>query len=282
VKKEFRVVRAPAKQPVGGAQHQDLGGGQIPIGRINREKIEGREVKGELQKLDGRRADPPLDRIELRNARMPFQAVRGGEQAPRAGFIKGDVRAMSRAERVQKFGERNAAIANRIESRYNAAEEARAANAGPVNNMGRIETPNRGVGRIVPGLDYGDEFPQSATSAVVNPRSSVSPMMPDPWEAPTSAPRTQMERSGGMQPLKRPPAALPYGAGDNPFGVQGPEEGNLGRRTYSSIKNFMKSPQNKRGRRIGYVSAGTGAGIIGLDALIGGERDKREEEAMYR
>jgi len=291
--KEFRVVRAPAKQPVGGAQHQDLGGGQIPIGRIGREKIEGREVKGELQKLDGRRADPPLDRIELRNARMPDQAVRGGEKAPRAGFIKGDVRAMSRAERVRKFGERNAAIANRIEDRFNAAEEARVANAGPVNNMGRIETPNRGVGRIIPGLDYGDEFPQSATSAVVNPRASVSPEMGGgsvPPKPPVMAPAMSPEPEGSYRPIDDS-IRNQLGELNSGDAVQGPRqpmiprERSFGERAdyaINKIKGYAKSPRYTRGRRIGYATAGTGAGIVGLDALIGGEREKREEEAMYR
>ena len=50
----------------------------------------------------------------------------------------------------------------------------------------------------------------------------------------------------------------------------------------NKMKGYAKSPRYIRGRRIGYATAGTGAGIVGLDALIGGEREKREEEAMYR
>ena len=263
---EYRVVRDPAKQPVGGAQHQLLGAGQVPIGRIQREKIEGREVKGELQKLDGRRADPPLDRTELRNARMPYQGVRGGEQAPRAGFIKGDVRGMSRAERVQKFGERNAGIANRIEDRYLAAERARRDNAPIANNLGNISEPRSGVGRFIEGLDYG-AFPQAATSAAVNPQASVSP-----------------EMGGGSIPPK-PPAISAAASNPQPekyeqlgykFRPDGASRGNRDRREI--VKRLEQGAMRRRAGLAAGAGAAAGAGLM---ALIGGERDKRQQEAQY-
>ena len=37
-----------------------------------------------------------------------------------------------------------------------------------------------------------------------------------------------------------------------------------------------------RHRRGGLIAAGAGLGVAGLNSLIGGERDKREEEEMYR
>lgn len=257
--KEYRVVREPNKQPVGGAQHQLLGGGQIPVGRIGREKIEGREVKGELQKLQGRQADPPLDFQELRGARMPDQAVRGGEKAPRAQFIRGEDAQLSTAALIAKHGKARGELAAGVRRRAVEDDARRQAAAPPRNVMGRIQaaTPNKGIGRVVPGLDYETRI-----------------LEPDPWTQPMGTGRG-VNQTPSAPTASRPQLALPYRAGDNPFGVQGPEEGNLGRRTYSSLKNFAKSPQHKRGRRIAY---GAGA-LTGLAALIGGERDRREEEA---
>ena len=276
--KEFRVVREENRKVVGGAQHQNLGAGQVPIGRINREKVEGREIKGELQKLDGRRADPQLDRIELRNARMPDQAVRGGEKAPRARFIKGDVRAMARSERERRFGPTNAAIANNIEDRFLAAEAERRANAPMQNDRGRLVVGNGGAGlqRPAAGLDFGDWYSQEATSAVVNPRASVSP-----------------EMGGGSVPPKPPvltaaadnniPEPARNGAMQGPRQSMIPRKRSLGERAdyaMNKMKGYATSPRFQGRRRVAYgVGAGV-AGLAGLDALIGGERESRQQEAM--
>ena len=104
-----------------------------PVARINREKIEGREIKAALQALDGRQADPPLNVKELAQARMPFQAAIAGQAIPRAQFLKGKAVGMSPAERIEVFGPVNGEIANRLERVRNAMIEKVAPNpANPV------------------------------------------------------------------------------------------------------------------------------------------------------
>ena len=243
--KEYRVVREPNKQPVGGAQHQLLGGGQIPIARIGREKIEGREVKGELQKLQGRQADPPLDFQELRAARMPDQGARGGEKAPRAHFIRGEDAQLSTAALIAKHGKARGELAAGVRRRAVEDSARRQAAAPPRNVMGRIEeaNPNKGIGRPVPGLEYeatggGNEPPK--------PPTAVAASTPEP---------EKYQRLGYK------------------FRPDGASRGNRDRREV--IKRLERGSTQ---RRAGLAAAGV-AGVAGLAALIGGERDRREEEA---
>ena len=248
---------------VGGAEHQLLGGGQVGVGRIGREKIEGREVRTALQELDGRQADPPLTQQELRDARMPYQGAAGGEKPARAAFIKGDVRDLPREERKRRFGAKNAEIANSVEDRYLAAERARRESAPPRNNLGNISS---GVGRVVKGLEY-ESFPQNATSAVVNPQPSVSP-----------------EMGGGSIP-PRPPVVAAAASDPQPekyqqlgykFRPDGASRGDRERREV--IKRLEKGAARRRAGLAAGAGAAAGAGLM---ALIGGERDKRDQEAQY-
>ena len=73
----------------------------------------------------------------------------------------------------------------------------------------------------------------------------------------------------------------------NPFGVQGPEEGNFGRRAYSLAKNMGRRGRQKFNAAPAYqqVGAGVGAatlGIAGINSMINGEKEKRQQEAMYQ
>ena len=282
-------VRRP--NAVGGAQHQLLGGGQVGVGRIGREKINGREVRAALQELDGRQADPRLNPQELRDARMPYQAAAAGEKPARAAFIKGDVRDMPRAERARRYGAKNAAIANRVEDRYLAAERARREGAPPANDRGRITPREQSIGRIVEGLQYESEFPQSATSAVVNPRESVRAIdRADVWNN-ASVPPAQAKRE-----FTEP--RISYNIPGQRFGQQGPRpdyvkagkklkgpDTSPSNRTISREADYRQAVQNySKVRRFGRNSAiagGAVAGLAGLDALIGGERDKRQQEEQF-
>ena len=304
-KKKYYVVRRPAKETTGGAEHQLLGSGQVGVGRINREKIEGREVRTALQELDGRQADPPLTQQELRDARMPYQGAAGGEKPARAAFIKGDVRDMPREERARRFGAKNAAIANSVEDRYLAAERARREAPKPdsyaaerraadsaiedqidarSSEMKQYRERKRlqnvpdgtlsqlilgpdgiqGVGVEVPNLR---PFPQAATSAVVNPQPSVSP-----------------EMGGGSIP-PRPPVVAAASSDPQPekyqqlgykFRPDGASRGDRERREV--IKRLEKGAARRRAGLAAGAGAAAGAGLM---ALIGGERDKRDQEAQY-
>jgi hypothetical protein len=104
-------------RPVGyGGDHPALGGGEAKIAMLNREKIEGKEVKAQLQKLDGRRGNPgePLNQQELGQARMPFQAGIAGQDIPRARFVKGEDRNLSTDQIYEKYGPVNGQIANAV------------------------------------------------------------------------------------------------------------------------------------------------------------------------
>ena len=254
-------------RPVGyGGEHPALGGGEAKIAMLNREKIEGKEVKAQLQKLDGRRGNPgePLNQQELGQARMPFQAGVAGQDIQRARFVKGDVRAMSEDAIYEKFGPVNGQIANAVIQRF---EQAQGTN--PDGFGARVERQrNMDPG---PSVDVG----------------------PDPYTQPlgTGAGITQerQKRLAGAAPQ----AALPYGL-DTSGATQGParaprqgptqgprRERSFGeRRDYAvnKIKGYATSPRFQTARRRGYAAGGAVAGLAGLDALIGGERDNREQE----
>ena len=108
------------------------------------------------------------------------------------------------------------------------------------------------------------------------PPSVVASPSPDPWQTP---PGQGYGANLGVQqgPLRN---GRPSGGQQGP--MQGPgRERSLGERrdfAINKIKGFATSPRYQRGRRVGYgVGAGL-AGIAGLDALIGGESERRQEE----
>jgi hypothetical protein len=122
------------------------------------------------------------------------------------------------------------------------------------------------------------------------PPSVVAAASPDPWQTPPAT-------GGGFtdQPLKRMDASmlnvlaeLNSGAAQGPAraSIQGPTQGPKRERTFgerrdfavNKMKGYATSPRFQRGRRISYGAGGAVAGLAGLDALIGGERDNREQE----
>ena len=97
----------------------------VPIARAGNAKIEGKEVAGQLQALTGNgrtgkgSPDVPLNAQELAQARMPFIAGIQGEPIKRALFLRGKGVNMTPEQRVAAFGDKNAAIANRLERERN-------------------------------------------------------------------------------------------------------------------------------------------------------------------
>jgi hypothetical protein len=235
-----------------GGDHPALGGGAAKIGMLNREKVEGREVKAQLQKLDGRQGNPgePLNQQELADARMPFQAGIAGQDIPRARFVNGADRQLSTDQIYEKYGPVNGQIANAVIQRANQSE-----GTNPDGFGVRVERQRN--------MDPGPRFDPG----------------PDPWSQPVGTgngiSQEVAKRSGGSAQK-----ALPYGiSASGP--AQGPVPGSARKQFTDRANNFGKSPKYERMNRYGRRSAiagGAVAGLAGIDALIGGERNKREEE----
>ena len=135
---------------------------------------------------------------------------------------------------------------------------------------------NPGVMKLGRG-ETGFEAPLSRNEFQYANRKGISP---DPWDSESSSSRVELSEIQKEAERRQRPA-LPYGISENPSGIQGPDEGSAFRQVYNKVRNYAKNPRYTRGRQIGYAVAGTGAGVVGLDALVGGERDRREEEVQY-
>jgi hypothetical protein len=228
------------------------------------------------------------------DAQMAIQGGLKGE-VPRANFIKGDVRKMGRPERVRKFGKANADAAGKVEANFLAGEEAR-----------RRRAAGQQIVEIRPrrGGDVGN-FPTANVVQVnvppVQPKQPIQParvapsMAPDPW-AGTGPARVE---TAVQQPQKGPQLALPPGRSPRPMPTdmraelfkldgppQGPEPGVNSYRSAPDGPTYTKANRQEvsnrikrgiRGRQFGGAAAAAGA-TAGLAALIGGERDQREQE----
>jgi hypothetical protein len=272
-----RGENAGVDRPVGyGGEHPALGGGEAKIAMLNREKIEGKEVKAQLQKLDGRQGNPgePLNQQELGQARMPFQAGVAGQEIQRARFVRGEDRNLSTDQIYEKYGPVNGQIANDVIRRNRAAQGIQAdgfsmPKADPIaaQKVARMQEP-------LSGITYNETAPdQWATQPATG----------------TGITQEVQKRLAGAAPQ----AALPYGIdmdgatqGPSRAPRQGPTQGPTRERSFgerrdfavNKIKGYATSPRFQTGRRRGYAAGGAVAGLAGLDALIGGERDNRDQE----
>lgn len=306
---EYRVVRDTNNQIVRGArvpefgndeaQLQKVGPGNIQVGVNQDGSPRFQDRVAALQQLSGRQAEGGLNPAELRDARNGLMGAVIGEGRGNFGFAKPLPEGVSESDDRQFFMDQAKERAKgkpvdvgRVNRNVQRRREilANAANPRPNQVLGVMGTAEKALREkesmvrneiMNRGIVKAPMNQQAATSAVVNPRSTASPIISDPWEAQAPAPRVLSGGGNAMQAPTKPILALPYGAGDNPFGVQGPAEGSLGRRAYSSVKNFMKSPQNVRGRRIAYGIGGGTAALAGLSALIDGEREQREQGGTY-
>ena len=103
-----------------GGNHPALGGGAAQVDMIRGQKVEGKDVRAQLQALDGRKGNPgePLDAGELAQARMPFQGAVKGEGAPRAAFVRGADRGLNEEQLIAKHGPANGKIAAQVIRRF--------------------------------------------------------------------------------------------------------------------------------------------------------------------
>ena len=228
------------------------------------------------------------------DAQMAIQGGIRGE-VPRANFIRGDVRKMGRPERVRRFGKQNADAAGRVEANFLAGEEAR-----------RRRDAGQQIVEIRPrrGGDAGN-FPTANVTQVnvppVSPKQPIQParvapsMAPDPWAGTGPA---RME-TAVQQSQKGPQLALPPGRSARPITSEMKQQ--LNQLTPERVVNNppgneyrfspdYQNPKNRINREIGKRidrqnlrrrvggGAAAAAGVAGLAALIGGERDQREQE----
>ena len=211
--------------------------------------IRDRDVRAQLQALDGRKGnlDEPLNQADLAQARMPFQGAVKGE-AQRARFVRGEDRGLNEDQLIEKYRPANGKIAAQVVRRFEQQEGTKSDGFGV--QLQRNEMPNE----------------------------RFNPEEPDPW---MQEPGTRLQRSTAKEPA-RTPANIPQ----LPYGIDrdGPEQG---ARPDGDLKqlidraNFVRrSPRYQKARQASYAVGGGIAGVAGLDALIGGEREKREEEAM--
>ena len=213
------------------------------------------QVKGELVPIDGKKTNP--------NYR--FNAT--GETDPVK--IESAVREQARS-RATKKNPRN--LTREEQNIYN-AQIVNARHYPDVVKMARAGTASRTP--IQPTLSR-DEY-ELATAAGGSgmgggTRPPVAAPSNDSWQ----------ERPGTAKGFSNVDyqASLPYGI-DTDGPRQRPEgRGFKARAAYASddFKNYAQNPKYRRGRRIGYGVGGAVAGIAGIDALIGSESERRQEE----
>ena len=289
-----------------GGTHESLGGGAPEIARLGKETVnvgtevdpQRRQVSAQLQALTGVVGNPgePLTDSELRDARSPFQGGTAEGGVPRAEFIKGRVRGMSPEQREAEFGPVNAEIANRVERRYLDSEAkrqkpqgmsetgakfaARDAEAAVQSAARQRADADRAIMEIRGNAPRGQAQSQLATSAAVNQNTQSAPLeVRDGWMSGGGGPRITDSIRNQLSELNS--AGSPQ---QGPRMSSTPRDRSMGERVAyatNKIKGYATSPRYQRGRRAGYFAGGAAAGIAGLDALIGGEQEKRQQEAMY-
>ena len=285
---EYRAVRAPNRVINYGGDAPGVGGGMVEIARLAGEKIEGKEVRGQLQALDGRRGNStPLDQGELRDARMPLIGGVAGNDIPRAAFVRGPAVNMTDGERIAEYGPINGEIANRVVRRFNEAGGYDGKSAPRLVERQRNEDP--GPARQM----ATDPWTQPMGTGAGFTQVANRPSMPKPQLALPMGIRTITDdiknelaelNSGYAEQGPRPAANF----SDPGIKADGPSPMSSERMRRSEAKadsnniSIRNRARIQRGGRAAAVAGGVGAAMIGLDGLIGGERDNRnKQEAQY-
>jgi hypothetical protein len=287
-------IRIPQAQVQFGAQLAEFGNDEAQLQKIPRGAIQvGVDAVGEpieqekqaaLQALSGRQAQPPLDANELRDVRNGLVGLVQGEGRGREsvfGFAKqiptgAEPRAFFREQAIEraKPGKQpnfarvreNADRWQRIFDREKAARNAPNEVLG-VMQPGEVEL--RRKEEMIKEMALRRDNPAAAGGAGMGggnrPTAVASIPSPDPWETPPAT------GPGITEEVQRRTSSGP---------AQGPVPGSA-RKQFTDKANFIaKSPRMRTARRVGYGGAGL-AGVAGLAALIGGESDRREQEAQY-
>ena len=263
---------------------------------------------------DGSRVLLPEAQQDLIDARAaqgdsqrPFQAAPQGQQPERARFLAKKAVGMTPDERIKAYGAERGGIANRLEGIRQEIDARRGQQSTAVDPIAAefrardAEFAASGAARrsadseaqkllLAGGNPVNTEFApgrQRATSAVTNPATDPTPLLDrgtwmgssgsgrvvNPWASATPEPTGERRMTNEM---KNELAGLNSGA------TQGPRSPGIRDTIMNSIKraptNFAGAPTRQR------AGAAIGAGLLGatgLSALIGGERDNRDQE-VYR
>ena len=262
-----------------GGDHPALGGGEARIAMVNREKIEGREVGGQLRKLDGRKGNPgePLNQQELAQARMPFQAGVAGQAIPRARFVRGEDVNLSTDAIYEKYGPVNGQVANAVLQRARQAEGSNPDGFGMRAERQRNMDPGPAFD---PGPDPWSTPPATGNGITqeISKRSAASPQAALPYGIDTNGAKQGPRISGGF--LGRQAVKDVYGSESTgkyaPFDL---DEDTTVRPSPRRVRQEASILRNKRYGRNAAIAGGGVAALAGIDGLIGGERDRREQEA---
>lgn len=257
-----------------GGNHPALGGGAAQIDMVRGQKVEGKDVRAQLQALDGRKGNPgePLDAGELAQARMPFQGAVKGEGAPRAAFVRGADRGLSEEQLIAKHGPANGKIAAQVIRRFEQQEGTKPDGFGAP--LQRNEVPMEAPRMDADMLNTLAEL----NSAGKPEQGPYRPLTEDLREQLFSLPNSAADGGGSGGGDKRRLA----GYMSEPDGPNNQAKGYASRagRPFEGVRG--RWDRAGRNQKTAAVVGGAVLGTLGLDALIGGEKEKRQQEGQYQ
>ena len=257
-----------------GGNHPALGGGAAQIDMVRGQKVEGKDVRAQLQALDGRKGNPgePLDAGELAQARMPFQGAVKGEGAPRAAFVRGADRGLSEEQLIAKHGPANGKIAAQVIRRFEQQEGTKPDGFGAP--LQRNEVPMEAPRMDADMLNTLAEL----NSAGKPEQGPYRPLTEDLREQLFSLPNSAADGGGSGGGDKRRLAGY-MSEFDGPNNQAKGYASRAGR-PFEGVRG--RWDRAGRNQKTAAVVGGAVLGTLGLDALIGGEKEKRQQEGQYQ
>ena len=197
---------------------------------------------------------------------MPFQAGVAGEAIPRAKFVRGEDRNLSTDQIYEKHGPVNGQIANDVIRRYRASQGIQSDGFAAPKSNPVVAQKAAPMQEPLAGISYNE-------------------IAPDPWTTPpatgngiTQEVARRSSKSAVTPLLSASPPSKEYKAGGN-FKADGPNDYRTNVRSEADYRQSVRNLGRVRGfGRNAAIAGGAVAGLAGLDALIGGESDKRKEE----
>ena len=249
-------------------------GDNLGLAKVRNEKVGKGKNRKEVRAALSNLSDP--------DAAKPFIGAVEGEGAPRAQFLSAGAAKMTPEQRIAKYGAANGGIANAVEARAEegrlAREERMKPKSDPLATQQRaLDSEFAEKGRQIE-LDKNareiGELRRLQAAGKLNVPSNSSFNTDARFQSITEAP---VPESIAPQPGASTGNQAAPGADAGRSYMSSPDMQDRG----SSRRQIIDKLSTPRNRRIGYGAAAAG-GIAGLASLISGEREEREEEAMYR
>jgi len=291
----------PARPVEFGGTHESLGGGMVGLAQLGNEKVGGAEVKSKLKGLTGMvdrdgNLLPESEQIrgdQLADARMNLVAGVAGETIPRANFARtpnmgpGPTRLLSEDVIYDRMGPVNGQIANAVIQRFEQAQGTNPDGFGVRVERQRNMDPGP---TFTPGPDPWDQ-PIGTGNGItqeIQSRREAAPQKALPYGLSTSAVsqgptrpitnelRNQLAELSSGDFIEGPrPAANFSDPGIKP---DGPSVSPRRIRQEADYRQAVRNLGRVRGfGRNAAIAGGAVAGLAGLDALIGGESERRQE-----